>query len=47
LQKDPTEMRNIYGQKGFEKVTDDLKKKLAQLIDQYEDEEAKKILVIH
>ena len=47
LQKDPSEMRNIYGQKGFEKVTDDLKKKLAQLIDQYEDEEAKKILVIH
>jgi hypothetical protein len=34
-------------QKGYEKVTADLKKKLAQLIDQYEDEEAKKILVIH
>jgi arylsulfatase A-like enzyme len=47
LEKDPSEMKNIYGQKGYEKVTADLKKKLAQLIDQYEDEEAKKILVIH
>lgn len=43
LQKDPSEMNNIYGQKGFEKLTLDLKMQLAKLIDQYEDEEAKMI----
>lgn len=45
LEKDPSEMRNIYGQKGYEKVTADLKKELAQLIDQYEDVEAMKIFI--
>jgi arylsulfatase A-like enzyme len=44
LEKDPREMNNIYGQKGFEKLTLDLKKQLALLIEQYEDEDAKKIL---
>lgn len=43
LQKDPREMKNLYGQKGYQKITADLKKKLKWLIDQYEDEEAKEI----
>jgi arylsulfatase A-like enzyme len=44
LEKDPSEMLNIYGKKGNEKITSELKKQLAQLIDQYEDVEAKQIL---
>ncbi|WP_439506622.1 sulfatase family protein [Sediminibacterium sp.] len=44
LEKDPSEMTNIYGQKGFEKITANLKKQLAELIDQYEDLEASTIM---
>jgi arylsulfatase A-like enzyme len=44
LKKDPHEMTNVYGKKGYEEITADLKKQLNQLIDQYEDEDAKKIL---
>lgn len=44
LEKDPSEMTNIYGQKGYEKITANLKKQLAQLIDQYEDVEARTIM---
>lgn len=43
LEQDPHEMRNQYGQKGYEKITSKLKKQLAQLIDQYDDVEAKLI----
>lgn len=45
LQKDPREEHNIYGQKGYEKITASLKAKLKELIAQYEDEDAKNILV--
>lgn len=44
LKNDPGEMKNVFGKKGYEKITARLKNKLNQLIDQYEDEEAKKIL---
>jgi len=40
LQTDPHEMNNLYGKKGYEKITADLKIRLKQLIDQYEDDEA-------
>lgn len=45
LEKDPKEMTNQYGQKGYEKITSKLKQQLAQLIDQYEDVEAMKIFI--
>lgn len=44
MKKDAAEMRNVYGQPGYEKITAKMKKQLAALINQYEDEEAKKIL---
>ncbi len=44
LQKDPTEMSNIYGQKGTEKLTADLKAELKKLMTGYKDQEALKIL---
>ncbi len=44
LQNDPNEMHNLFGQKGYEKVTDDMHSKLLQLIDKYEDDDAKQIL---
>lgn len=44
LQKDPSEEHNIFGKKGYEKITVELKNKLNQLIAQYEDEDARKIL---
>jgi arylsulfatase A-like enzyme len=44
LQKDPNEMNNLYGKKGYEKITAELKKQLNDLIDQYEDDDAKRIL---
>lgn len=44
LEKDPQEMKNLYGSKGYERITSNLKKELNKLIDQYEDEEAKAVL---
>ncbi len=44
LTKDPHELNNLYGQKGYDKITKDLKDKLEQLIKQYNDEEALKIM---
>jgi arylsulfatase A-like enzyme len=44
LEKDPTEVSNIYGKQGTEKVTADLKAKLKTLMGQYKDDEALKIL---
>jgi arylsulfatase A-like enzyme len=46
LKKDKTEMQNVYGKKGYEQTTAELKKQLDALIRQYEDEDAKKILDI-
>ncbi|MGX5818717.1 sulfatase family protein [Chitinophaga lutea] len=40
LQKDPSEMHNLYGKKGYERITAALKKELAELAAKYEDEEA-------
>jgi hypothetical protein len=37
-------MKNLYGQKGYDKITEQLKKQLNQLIEQYNDTEAKEIL---
>src|SRR5690554_3334378 len=44
LKKDPDEMNNLYGKKGYEKITVKLKDRLAQLIAEYEDEEARLIV---
>ncbi|MGV3504927.1 MAG: sulfatase [Adhaeribacter sp.] len=44
LQQDPREMHNLYGQKGMEKITGRLRKKLDQLVAQYEDEDARRLL---
>ena len=44
LQKDPREMHNLYGRKGYGKITAELRDKLAALVDRYEDEEAGKML---
>lgn len=43
LQTDPREMKNIYGAKGTEKITADLKSRLLSFINEYKDEEAKTI----
>ena len=37
LQEDPKEMHNLYGQKGYEKVTEDLMQELIKLQKQYND----------
>jgi arylsulfatase A-like enzyme len=39
LQNDPTEMNNIYGQEGTEKLTRELKQQLAELQTKYGEEE--------
>jgi arylsulfatase A-like enzyme len=44
LKKDENEMDNVYGKKGYEKITAQLKKQLNDLIEQYGDEDAKKIV---
>jgi arylsulfatase A-like enzyme len=44
LQKDPNEMNNLFGKKGYEKITATMGKKLNTLIDQYEDNDAKTVL---
>jgi len=45
LEKDPSEMNNLYGKKGFEKITVVLKNELLGLARQYEDIEAEKMLL--
>ncbi|MFI3294835.1 MAG: DUF4976 domain-containing protein, partial [Rikenellaceae bacterium] len=40
LEKDPSEMNNIYGQKGTEKITKQLQKELVKLQKQYNDTDA-------
>lgn len=44
LKNDKWEMKNLYGAKGYEKITADLKARLDDLIDEYEDGDAKRIL---
>ena len=44
LANDKHEMNNIYGKKGYEKITAELKKQLSDLIKQYDDKEAEAIL---
>ncbi|MBB1286414.1 sulfatase [Flavisolibacter sp. BT320] len=44
LKKDKGEMKNVYGQKGYEKITTRLKTQLTAMIEEYEDSEAKTIL---
>jgi arylsulfatase A-like enzyme len=45
LKKDKSEMHNVYGRKGYEKITKQLKKQLDELIKQYDDTDAEKILM--
>jgi len=44
LQKDPHEMKNIYGEKGNENIIASLKSKLEELMKTYKDDEALKLL---
>jgi arylsulfatase A-like enzyme len=44
LKKDPDEMHNVFGKKGYEKITGQMHDLLLQMIDQYEDEDARQIL---
>lgn len=44
LQKDPNELNNLYGQKGYEKITAQMKKELDVQIANYEDQDAAAIL---
>ena len=43
LQEDPTEMHNIYGKEGMEEVTNDLRRELVKLQNQYQDTNALKL----
>jgi arylsulfatase A-like enzyme len=44
LQNDKVEMKNLYGQKGYEKITQTLKRELEKQIAKYQDLDAKAIL---
>lgn len=44
IRKDPQNLNNLYGKKGYEKVTADLKQQLKEQIVQYKDEEALKLV---
>jgi arylsulfatase A-like enzyme len=44
LDKDPHELRNVYGETGYRKTTEELKNQLRGLIRQYDDKEAEGIL---
>jgi hypothetical protein len=43
LEKDPHEMHNLYGRKGYTNITVQLQSRLQALIEQYGDAEAEKI----
>ena len=45
LLKDPNEIHNLYEQKEYKKIVAEMKVELNQLIDKYDDQDAKKILV--
>jgi arylsulfatase A-like enzyme len=44
LKKDPHEMNNVYNSKKHRKIRDELRKELDQMINRYEDNDARKIL---
>jgi arylsulfatase A-like enzyme len=44
LKKDPHEIKNLYGEPGYEKIIKHLKEKLNQLVKQYQDDEAYQVL---
>ncbi|MBN8825243.1 MULTISPECIES: sulfatase [unclassified Spirosoma] len=44
IKKDPHNLHNLYGQKGYETITADLKKKLTEQIKKYKDDEALKLV---
>jgi arylsulfatase A-like enzyme len=44
LKEDPHEMHNLFGKKGYEKITAVLQNQLLKLVDEYDDAEAKKII---
>jgi arylsulfatase A-like enzyme len=44
LEKDPAEMSNLYGKKGYETITANLRKTLLQQINKFDDKDALKIL---
>ncbi|WP_432419524.1 sulfatase family protein [Flavobacterium aquiphilum] len=46
LQNDTHETNNLYGKKGYEKITAYMKVQLNKLIDQYDDQDAKKLLSV-
>lgn len=45
LKSDPSEMKNLYSNKKYQTIAADLKKQLQSLIEQYDDNEAKAILM--
>lgn len=44
LQRDPAEMNNLFGKRGYEKITQQMRSRLLQLIDHYDDDEAREII---
>jgi arylsulfatase A-like enzyme len=44
LKKDPMEMNNLYGKKGYEKITTAMYIELEKMMDKYDDQDAKQIL---
>ena len=44
MQADPGEMNDLYGKKGYEKITAQMKKELLKQIDKYEDDDARKLV---
>jgi arylsulfatase A-like enzyme len=44
LMKDPNEVHNVYGEKDYQKIADQMKKELNKQIEQYDDQDAKKIV---
>ncbi|WP_253271470.1 sulfatase [Flavihumibacter sp. ZG627] len=44
MQADPNEMNDLYGKKGYEKITAQMKKELLKQIDKYQDEDARKLV---
>ncbi|MCY1373774.1 hypothetical protein D9M69_610680 [compost metagenome] len=44
LEEDPREMHNLFGQKKYRKMATEMRKKLSDLIDKYEDKEAAAVL---
>lgn len=44
LKNDPNEMNNLYGQRSYQKISNMMKGKLNKLINQYDDQDAKKLI---